>query len=365
MTQSTSTKQKNWLSQALTNHHSVKAFFEPVVQIIKPNWQANSYQAKVIENRTESDLVYSLVLKPAKHWPSFEAGQHIDIQVEINGSRYSRTFSLSHSPEYHTETGLIELTIRKQQHGKVTPWLAANLQAGSTIHLSKARGDFTLPQHTTPLLLIAGGSGITPFRSFLHQLATTVADQDVHLIYYNQAIEPLFATEWLQLHQLMPNLTVSLIDTAQQGVISSKQLTQTCKDFKQRVAYICGPLGLITTSRDLLLDLGMKDEDVHHELFGPKPINPSIRNQAGQVVFSLSGKTVDTTANQTQSLLELAEASNTNPISGCRMGVCHQCKCHKKQGVVYNTLTESYSDTGAEDIQLCISVAVGDVTLDL
>lgn len=355
---------KHWLTQALTNHRSMKAFFEPVVQIIKPNWQADNFQATVIENRTESEQVFSLVLKPSKKWPGFKAGQHIDIQTEIDGCRYSRTFSLSHAPEYHASTGLIELTIRIQAHGKVTPWLAKNLQSGSTIQLSMARGEFTLPRHSTPLLFIAGGSGITPFRSFLHKLATTHSKQDIHLIYYNQT-KPLFAAEWIKLKKQMPHLKVSLIDTEQQGMITSNQLLHTCPDLTQRLAYLCGPLGLITTSRDLLIDAGVKDADIHHELFGPKPIDPSIQNQAANIYFSRSGKQVKVDAKQTKSLLELAEASNTNPTSGCRMGVCHQCKCHKQQGVVYNTLTESYSDTGAEDIQLCVSVAVGDVTLEL
>jgi ferredoxin len=163
----------------------------------------------------------------------------------------------------------------------------------------------------------------------------------------------------------MPKLTVSLIDTAQQVTINADQLQRTCPDYNQRVGYLCGPHGMITSGRDLLVELGVKPENIHHELFGPKPIDPSISNRDSHIYFSLSDKHIKAEAQQAKSLLEWAEAGNTNPVSGCRMGVCHQCKCHKQQGVVYNTLTESYSDTGAEDIQLCVSVAVGDVTLDL
>ena len=65
------------------------------------------------------------------------------------------------------------------------------------------------------------------------------------------------------------------------------------------------------------------------------------------------------------SLLELAEQNGLKPLAGCRVGVCHQCKCTKKSGVVLNTLTGQYSDTGREDIQLCVSVPVNDVVLDV
>ena len=365
MTPPNKKNKKKWFTQALTNHRSFKDFFEPVVQLIKPHWQAKEHAALVTDNRVESELVYSLVLKPAKGWPRHIAGQHLSIQIEINGVRYHRIFSISSSPHYHQQTGLIELTIRQQDQGKVTQWMAKHIHNGSVIRVSPPQGKFTLPNHTKPLLLIAGGSGITPFRSFLQQLADNDSQQDVHLVYYNQSVAPLFANEWSELQQTLSHLKVSLIDTDISGLISSKQIIETCADFLQREAYLCGPHGLITTSRDLLIELGVENQNIHHELFGPKPVsrNSTSTNTTSLVTFTQSNTAVKPTSQQ--SLLDLAEHAQLNPPSGCRMGVCHQCKCSKKQGVVYNTLTETYSDTGTEDIQLCISVAVGDVTLDL
>ncbi|VAW47573.1 Flavodoxin reductases (ferredoxin-NADPH reductases) family 1, partial [hydrothermal vent metagenome] len=307
------------------------------------------------------------VLKPSKNWSQHIAGQHISIQVEINGIRYQRIFSISSSPNHHRQTGLIELTIRKQDHGKVTQWMANHLQHGTTVRISAAQGEFTLPNHTKPLLLIAGGSGITPFRSFIHQLAAKNSQQDVHLIYYNQSITPLFAEEWQDLTQSLNKLKVSLIDTDVDGLISTQQLLKICPDFNHRKTYLCGPHGLITTSRDLLIEQGVEAQDIHHELFGPKPVcrtsSINSKQQDSMVTFTESNTQIKSAPQQT--LLELAENADLNPPSGCRMGVCHQCKCSKKQGVVYNTLTDTYSDTGTEDIQLCVSIAVGDVTVDL
>ncbi|TDR19372.1 flavin reductase family protein [Marinicella litoralis] len=359
-------RHKKWVTQALTNHQSFKAYIEPLVQMVKPSWQASDCNAEVMDLRNESEQVYSLVLKPSKKWMRHTAGQYVHIQVTIEGVRYNRTFSVSSSPKHHEVSGLIELTIRKQEHGKVTQWMAQGLKVGDHISLTQAQGEFTLPNHQEPLLLIAGGSGITPFRSFLQQLAASHSTSDVHLIYYNQSIAPLFAIEWQQLSQAHPNFKISLIDTQISGLISAQQLHKTCPDFDQRKAYLCGPHGLITTCRDLLIEHGVAKTDIYHELFGPKPVSkpPSItnQNQASTVTFAQSNRLVN--AQSQQSLLELAEAAELNPPSGCRMGICHQCKCSKKQGVVYNTLTNTYSDTGTEDIQLCVSIAVGDVTLD-
>ncbi|WP_156499396.1 2Fe-2S iron-sulfur cluster-binding protein, partial [Oleiphilus sp. HI0061] len=64
-------------------------------------------------------------------------------------------------------------------------------------------------------------------------------------------------------------------------------------------------------------------------------------------------------------LLEISENQGLKPVAGCRMGVCHQCICKKKTGRVFNTRTQQYSDTGEEEIQLCVSVPVGKVELEL
>ena len=69
-------------------------------------------------------------------------------------------------------------------------------------------------------------------------------------------------------------------------------------------------------------------------------------------------------AKPNQNLLEALEAAGETPQHGCRMGVCHECKCRKTSGAVRNVLTGEVSE-GEEDIQLCISVAASsDVKLD-
>lgn len=356
---------KQKLAQSLTNHSSFAAYAEPVLQWLMPQWSAWGHAAKVIENRRENDQVFTLVLRPSRGWPDFLPGQHVDIRITIDGRQLQRTFSLSVAPTHHRHTGHIELTIRKQASGRVTNWLASSLQPGDHVHLSPPRGGFTLPAEPYPMLLIAGGSGITPFRSFIQQLAADSPDRDVHLIYYNEAMTPLFANEWPQLASQFPGLKISLIDTSQQGMINRQQLLSLCPDAADRTAWLCGPYGLIETSRNLLLDLGVEEPDIHHELFGPRPIDLKTIAQAGSVHFSRSGVRLSTEAQSSTPLLTLAEQAQLNPISGCRMGVCHQCTCRKQHGLVYNTLTGQTSDTGSEDIQLCVSLPVGDVQLDL
>lgn len=122
---------------------------------------------------------------------------------------------------------------------------------------------------------------------------------------------------------------------------------------------------MIKTSEQLLLDNNVEIKNIHFEYFGPTPIKTLDIKSKGIVQFSQSLKNFATLPDMPKTLLEIAESLNLNPTTGCRMGICHQCICEKKQGVVYNTLTKAFSDTGNEEIQLCISLPVGDVNINL
>ncbi len=69
-------------------------------------------------------------------------------------------------------------------------------------------------------------------------------------------------------------------------------------------------------------------------------------------------------ANNGATLLEQAESAGLTPESGCRMGICHACTCRKTAGEVRDIRTGEIT-SGEEDIQICISVPVGTVTLDI
>lgn len=65
------------------------------------------------------------------------------------------------------------------------------------------------------------------------------------------------------------------------------------------------------------------------------------------------------------SLLVQAERAGLSPASGCRQGICFSCTCRKRSGVVRNISDGTLSSEPNEDIRLCISAPLSDVTLDL
>lgn len=122
---------------------------------------------------------------------------------------------------------------------------------------------------------------------------------------------------------------------------------------------------MITHGRQLLTQLALAPAQLHYEFFGPEPLDIASSEGSRNILFAHSKKHIQVENSQPKSLLEIAEQENLNPTSGCRIGVCHQCICQKKSGVVYNTKTKTYSDTGREEIQMCISVPFSDLVLEL
>jgi len=390
-----------WFSQALTQHDSFQGYLQPLIQMIVPQWSTDAYRAQIIDIRDEMDGMYTLVLKPKtgmidRNWPVFEAGQFIELMVEKEGARTLRCFSISSSPFYYEKTGLIELSIRIQQKGRITPWIREQLKIGSLVNISEAQGDFILAtgglskgalpeagsakaifpnavkskknadkQNSDKLLFIAGGSGITPFRSMLQQLNSHENAVDIQLLYYSRDSQHiLFQQEFEQIEKENENIRITFIDSENDGFICTEHLQAYCSDYYLRTVFICGPSPMIQQARKVLAELDVSKDKIIFEFFGAAPIE--IENNAqGAVLFQTSDKTIISEKDSVSTLLEQAEEAGVNPVSGCRIGVCHQCICKKKSGIVFNTRTQEYSDTGSEEIQLCISVAQGDVVLDL
>ena len=121
---------RQWVSQSLTQENQITAYLEPLIQVVLPGWTTDAVRSKVIQVRPETNDVYTLVIRPGKRWKGFKAGQHLQITAEQNGSLQTRFFSVSSAPAYFKKTGLIEMSIRVQESGRVTPWLRDAFSAG-------------------------------------------------------------------------------------------------------------------------------------------------------------------------------------------------------------------------------------------
>ena len=189
------------------------------------------------------------------------------------------------------------------------------------------------------------------------------------LFYVKNSSENLFLDDLNTLKSY--GLTYQYIYTDTEGRVCQQHLDQYCTDISEREAYVCGPPKMIETTRKLLESNQVKSGNIYFEYFVAAPLHSSdfvLDDDADfiQIDYLDSKKQVSFKPDKSaKTLLEIAENEGLKPVSGCRIGVCHQCICKKKQGRVYNLKTQQYSDSGSEEIQLCLSVPVSHVELEL
>ena len=279
-----------------------------------------------------------------------------------------RTFSISAAPSELLRHGTIQLSISKQKNGAITPWLCDNISIGQHLHVSKAGGEFILKSNIKRLF-IAAGSGITPVISMLRSMELSELSSSTLLFYVRDKGDTPFSDELASLASA--GLNVEIIETTSQGHFSAEHLAQCKINLLGRDAYLCGPKKMVDECATQLETLGVSKNSIYYELFALTdnstldPDHPSQRKSEITVSYSKSGARSKVAPDIQSSLLELAEEQKLNALSGCRIGVCHQCVCTKTSGRVFNIKTGSISDSGEEEIQLCISKPIDNVALEL
>lgn len=330
-----------------------------VLQGLNATWSIDQVRARVLRVVPECADVFSLYLKPNRVFKGFKAGQHLALELELDGARKARTFSISNASN---RQGIVRLTIKINPTGTVSK-AASRLKPGDVVGLSQATGRFTAESNPDKVLLISAGSGITPMMSLLQSWAVMTHRPDVVLVHTcRREDELIFADELKTLVHRWPALQIHRHYSAAHGHLDAERLSAWVPDLDSRQAYLCGPDALKSWVSDLYQQRGisrnLKQEDYRQLRFTvqPEAARYTVHRAHGQAVFD---------AGNGQSLLEAAEQSGLKPAFGCRRGICMSCQCKKTRGVVRNQLTQTDSSDSEEWIQLCISTPLSDLHLEL
>ncbi|MFY0613342.1 MAG: 2Fe-2S iron-sulfur cluster binding domain-containing protein [Hyphomicrobiaceae bacterium] len=354
---------------------------------------------RVIE--TPSGDVCSFYLVPADGQPlaSYRPGQFVTFEFTIpgGGDTIIRSYSLSETPT--NPQNYYRITVKKllapngappgTPSGQSSTFFLEQLGEGSIIEASTPTGNFALDQESQrPVVLIGGGSGITPLISMLNWLVATKSERDVWFFQgARNRHEHAFCDQLKQINRTFPNVHL---------VVFYSQPSPTCRkgfdyDFVGRVTvdsirsflsardcefYICGPVDMIPSVTSDLHAWGVPKESIFSESFGgtlsrPKTriVEPTVSAQRDltssgiRVHFARSGRKVGWSGRQS-SLLELVEACGVPARYGCRSGQCGTCKTRIRSGAVeYSSPPGIQVD--ADSCLLCIAEPKTDVVLDL
>ncbi|WP_213804160.1 MOSC and FAD-binding oxidoreductase domain-containing protein [Granulicella sp. dw_53] len=349
-----------------------------------PAW-AGFRALRVAEVHRETGEVTSLVFELADKSPLPPAlpGQYLVLQISPDEA--SRPILRNYSISGASSAGTYRISV-KRESGPGSRFLADTSKIGDVFESSAPRGNFVLRTGAGPVVLLSAGIGVTPVLSMLNALASSSSEfpRKVWWIHGARCTEEhVFAEEARQLLGEIPG-SRSVIAYSQPhpterlgtdfDILGHLDLARIRElgvpvdaDF-----YVCGPTGFLEDMVRCLTSLGVPQDKVHLEVFGPgitntmsKPPHPpdSAPGSGPLVSFTRSGLVVPWD-NKFKSLLELAEACDVPVKWSCRTGVCHLCECGILQGSL-RYAPDPLEPPGMGQALICCSTPESVVDLDL
>jgi 3-ketosteroid 9alpha-monooxygenase subunit B len=265
---------------------------------------------------------------------TYRPGQYLTVRVPDGGGSVARCYSLSSSP--HTDAHL-KITVKRVRDGRASNWICDHVRAGGTLDLTTPAGSFTPVSLDDDLLLLAGGSGITPVMGIIKSVLARGRGR-LALVYANR--EPgsvIFADELAALRERYGDrLAVTHWLDSERGVPDARSLAALLTAYPDRDAYVCGPEPFVVVARAALREAGVPDERVRIERFDVDVDveDPGPAGRDATVEVTLDGQTHRLPWPAGDRLLDVILAAGLNPPFSCRQGQCGACACRLLSGDV-------------------------------
>ena len=346
---------------------------------------------KVVSKVEETSDITSFYLAPhdGKELPEFLPGQFLTFQIPVPTQPHPviRCYSLSDSP-FHPERYRVSIKRVPAPRNEPTapPGLVSNyfhdsLNENDIVDIKAPSGHFHLSMTKKfPVVLLAGGVGITPLLSMLNAITEMGSQREVWFFLGVRNKKDHVMKEHLEMvARENENVRLRVFYSAPgetdvldedyhvKGRVNVENL-KTILPSSNFDYYICAPPPMVKDLRKDLADWGVPKKNIHFEAFGPATVK-GCKAEPGKasgvkinIQFEKSGKTL-VWDSKSESLLDFAELNGISIDSGCRAGNCGTCLTAIKHGKV-ELVGEPGSEPEAGSCLTCISIPKEDLTLD-
>jgi len=362
-----------------------------------PGYRPFRVARRVVEDGAESVCSFHLVPEDGQPLPPYLPGQFLTFRLDLptaagDTQQLIRCYSLSDAPQpdhYRVSIKRVPPPAgRAAPPGRSSNYFHDHMAVGSLLQVRAPAGHFHLDRGDAPVVLIAGGIGITPMLSMANWCLAEQRGREVWLFYGVRHIRELVMKAHLDtLATLHPNfhLRICCSDPLPEDMVGRDYhhsgridvgLLRIQLPLKPYHFYICGPTPMMESLVPALEDWGVPDARIHFEAFGPASIKrrqAAARAVAGSqsdpmetgtvVTFAQSGKAL-TWQPAAGTLLEFAEANGIAVSSGCRAGGCGSCQTTIRSGEVSYRQPPDY-DPEPGTCLLCVCVPNTSVTLEV
>lgn len=316
---------------------------------------------------------------------SYRAGQFFTLLVEVDGQLLRRAYSASSAPG--AAPG-VELTVRRVPGGLVSNHLVDHAEPGQLLRLLGPSGSFLPPEELDELVLIAGGSGITPIVSIVRdRLARSAAPTRLRVLYGHRRRElAAFASELDALAKAHPQQldlrlvfeepggelehAVGRLDRATVRASLEALGALAPREGLRRAYMLCGPLGMMDEARAALGEAGVPPTELVEERFA-SPSVASLGVEAAKepqpLVVRRGGRSRALVVAPGQTLLEAATGAGVEVPYSCTMGGCGACRVKLVEGQVAQSEPSclSAAERAAGQILACVARPLGPCTVEV
>lgn len=311
----------------------------------------------VKEVRTETKSTKTFKLKPDPELGTnslafFRAGQYLSLKVKINGVSITRPYSISSSPS-DALLGFYEITIKKEENGFLSEYIWEYWEVGTKIESSGPEGQFYYePLRDSKYIIgIAGGSGITPFRSMAKDISEGSTNANLTILYGSNEEDDIIFYEELKILQQREPDKIKIINVlsckevnlegCEQGFITADLIKKYC-NIDRSSFFICGPQIMYDFVENEIKALNIPLKRIRREVYGESknildvPGFPKkFAEKSFKIKVQMGHLTKEIPALAIESTLIALERAGLNPPSKCRSGECGFCRSVLNTGEVF------------------------------
>lgn len=293
---------------------------------------------------------------------SYLPGQYITLKADVNGQKANRAYSLCSSP-YSGEAPTIG--VKQTDNGLVSTYLNMQLSVGDILEIMKPMGNFTVhvqQEYARRIILIGGGSGITPLLSIAKSILIKEPQSTITLIYGNRDEQSIMFHD--ELNELVQRYSAfSIINVLEEGEAQYKgrldnaMLSLLLQPFvfdEHAEFYICGPSPVMANAESVLEHHKVAKERIHREFFtAPLSVDEESDNapetSEKNISVKLYGRSYEITVNPGETILDAGIRQQLDPPYACQIAACCTCRAKLQSGKVHMDSREALTDDEIEE----------------
>jgi len=290
-------------------------------------------------------------------------GQYITVKADIAGQKANRAYSLCSSPFTGED---LTIGVKRTENGLVSTYLTTSLNIGDSLQVMKPLGNFHLhvnPEASRQIVLIGGGSGITPLLSIAKSVLLKEPHSSITLLYGNRdEASIMFLDELNELQKKYSAFRIAHVleqgTDAFNGVLSIEMLEQLLGEYMADANaeyYICGPAPVMANAESVLKAHDVPAERIHREFF-TAPLSVDEEEESSEesteekhIAVKLYGRSYEITVNPGETILEAGIRQQLDPPYACQIAACCTCRAKLRTGKVHMDSREALTDDEIEE----------------